>query len=66
MMLRMLKGGTQQFHGGRGHWAVYYTSSQSFMIDNVFLFIGLINFGTFIIGWFIQLGVLAFQPLNEI
>ena len=49
---------------GRGHWAVYYTSPQSFIIT--FLIRWLKNFGDFyliLIGWFIKLSVQTFQPL---
>ncbi len=34
-------------HGGRGHWAVYFSSPQSFIITFI-LFIGLTAFGSFI------------------
>ena len=47
--------------------AVYYTSPQSFKIS--FLFVDLKTLGTFnkfLIGWFIKLSVLTFQPLIEI
>ena len=33
--------------GGSGHWVVYFTSSQSFMYNNVFLFVNLSTIGTF-------------------
>ena len=48
----------------RGHWAVYYTSLQSFIIT--FFIRWLCNFGDFywnLIGWFIKLSVQSFQPL---
>ena len=47
---------------GRGHWAVYYTIPQSFMIP--FFIRWLIIFGNFYwtyISWFIQLRVQTFQ-----
>ncbi len=34
------------FQGGRGNWAVYYSSPQSFKLK--FLFVGLTNLGTFL------------------
>ena len=34
-------------HGGRGQWAVYYTSHQKFY-NNIFLFVGLTTLDTFI------------------
>ena len=38
--------------GGRGHWAGYYTSPQSFNI--VFLFVGLTTLGTVVnFDWFV-------------
>ena len=50
--------------GGRGHWTVYYTIPQSFMITISYLMAYqpwglLLN----LIGWFIKLSFRAFQPL---
>ena len=50
--------------GRKGTLAVYYTSSQSFMI--ISLFVCLTTLGPlieFLIGWFIKLSVQKFQPL---
>ena len=47
---------TESLQGGRGHWTVYYTSPQSFII-NFFLFVGFTTFGAFIEFWFV--GVLS-------
>ncbi len=48
--------------GGRGQWAVYYTSPQSFII----LIRWLNNFGDLsqiLIGWFSKLSFHMFRPL---
>ena len=45
---------------GVGHWAIYCTSSQSFMAQQLW---GLLRI---LIGWFIQLSVQTFQPLIAI
>ena len=48
------------YHGGRKHWAVYYTSPKRFLIR------WLNSFGDFywlLIGGFIKLSVQTFQPL---
>ncbi len=48
--------------GGRGHWAVYYTSRQIVLITFVIRWVN--NFGALILFvWLIKLSVKIFQPL---
>ena len=50
--------------GGRGHWEVYYTSPQSFIITFLTrLFNNFWDFYRIMICWFIKLSVQRFQPL---
>ena len=49
--------------GGRGHWAVYNTSTPNFYC-NVFLFVDSTTFGNLLIGWFIKL-VVGFIKLGN-
>ena len=52
------------YQAGRGQWAVYYTSPQSFI--KCFLIHWFNNFGYYywiLIGWFIKLSVQMFKPL---
>ena len=50
--------------GGRGHWSVYYTSPQSFIIKVSYsLAYQLWGLKRILIGWFIELSVQTLQPL---
>ena len=49
---------------GKGHWAVYYTCPQSFIITFSYSFVGSTNFGTILnFDLFVKLSVYNFQPL---
>ena len=48
------------FQGGRGHWAVYLTSPQSFIVT-FFLFVDLKTYGTFI-----ELSLVGSKPFQPI
>ena len=45
--LKQILGSVRENQGGRGHWGVYYTCPQSFIGNNVPLFVGLTTLGTF-------------------